>query len=476
MGCPILGDEIVKNHLKSVVFSIPQSHFASINAIIPVALALLNNAAMHKRLITNTNNMMMKILVPFANGAGQKSSGQRSVISTKNFCLFFLFMGLVLIPTRLGAVGFRLPNQDPVGIARGNAFVATADNPSAIYYNPAGITQLKGQNLTAGLYLISASTEYESPTGAEAETDASFQPVPQLYYTMSLEKVPLSFGLGIYAPYGLGIDWGKNPPFSTLAQSGKLLYVTVNPVVAWQIYPTLSIGAGPTINYSKANFKRAIGLSPNDQFKFEGDDVDYGFAAGLRWQPHDQWAFGLKYSSATKLDYDGESEAAPYAPPSDTHAAIQFPQTIVAGVSFRPTENWNVEFNIDWTDWNTLNDVVFQGTFGGPQTFTLNYESSFMYEFGVTRTFGEKWSASAGYIFSENSSPDKNYSPLITDSDLHLVSVGVAHKGKRWDWAIGYTCAFDLGRDVKGSLPGGLADGTYTTLNHAINISTTLKF
>ncbi|MGV3756131.1 MAG: hypothetical protein ACO1QS_12175 [Verrucomicrobiota bacterium] len=54
---------------------------------------------------------------------------------------------LALIATGLAcvcsahAVAFRLPNQDPEGIARGNAFVATADNPSAIYYNPAGITQ-----------------------------------------------------------------------------------------------------------------------------------------------------------------------------------------------------------------------------------------------------------------------------------------------------------------------------------------------
>src|SRR5690349_1226436 len=78
-------------------------------------------------------------------------------------------------------VGFRLPNQDPVGIARGNAFAATADNPSAIYYNPAGITQLEGIQAQAGLYLISADTSYTSPSGVKAETDASPQPVPQLY-------------------------------------------------------------------------------------------------------------------------------------------------------------------------------------------------------------------------------------------------------------------------------------------------------
>src|SRR5690242_19611035 len=48
--------------------------------------------------------------------------------------------------------GFRLPSQDGFASARGEAFVATADNPSAIYYNPAGIAPLEGQNLRGGFY------------------------------------------------------------------------------------------------------------------------------------------------------------------------------------------------------------------------------------------------------------------------------------------------------------------------------------
>ena len=62
-----------------------------------------------------------------------------------------------------GAVGFRLPNQDPEGISRGNAFAATADNPSAIYYNPAGISQLDGTQVRAGLYFVSADTSFSGP-------------------------------------------------------------------------------------------------------------------------------------------------------------------------------------------------------------------------------------------------------------------------------------------------------------------------
>src|SRR6266487_5987755 len=73
------------------------------------------------------------------------------------------------MPAVAYGIGLRTPNQDPEAVARGNAFVATADNPAAIYYNPAGITQLEGHNVHAGLYLISADTKYESLTGRKAE-------------------------------------------------------------------------------------------------------------------------------------------------------------------------------------------------------------------------------------------------------------------------------------------------------------------
>src|SRR5437764_5770615 len=109
--------------------------------------------------------------------------------------LVYLLCWLVLLsPTGASAVGFRLPNQDPEGIARGNAFAATADNPAAIYYNPAGITQLEGNNARVGLYLISADTHYTSTSGFQARTDSGYQAVPQVYYVYAPKDFPLSFG------------------------------------------------------------------------------------------------------------------------------------------------------------------------------------------------------------------------------------------------------------------------------------------
>jgi long-chain fatty acid transport protein len=385
-----------------------------------------------------------------------------------------LFASLVgaasLLPLFCHAVGFRLPNQDPEGIARGNAFVATADNPSAIYYNPAGITQLQGSQFHAGLYMISANTKYTSFGGATARTDTEVQFVPQLYFTHSLSNTPFTLGLGLYAPYGLSLDWGNSSPFSPITQNGKLLYATMNPIFAWRVHSTLSLAAGPTINYADADLENA-------SFKFNGDDIGVGFKAGILWQPYQQWSFGASYHSATDLELSGDSQVPAFSlGNSATKAKAHFPQFIVAGISYRPTTNWNFEINLDWTDWDSVDQLLFRRDDTVTVPFLFNYTSSFMYEFGITRQLGRGWSVSVGYIFSENSSPDADFNPIIPDSDLHLGSIGVAHRGLRWNWAVGYHFAYGE-RDVTGGAGASvLANGNYKTFNQAVNVSGTMKF
>ena len=387
-------------------------------------------------------------------------------------CLALLLGGMtIFLSGDACAVGLRLPNQDPEAIARGNAFAATADNPSAIYYNPAGISQLEGDQIRVGLYLISADTKYTSPSGVEAQTDTSLQPVPQLYYTHAFGETPITVGLGVYAPYGLGMDWGDSPPFAAIAQKGKLLYATVNPVIAWRLHSTLSLAIGPTINYAEADLQNA-------SFKFKGDDLGFGFNAGLLWQPHEKWSFGLNYHSATDMNLQGSSEFPAFPGTStSTDAKVHFPLFASAGVSFRPTTNWNIEVNVDWTDWDSLNTVNFDRQGVGPLPvvpFAFNYQSSWMYEFGVTRQLGNGWFVSVGYIYSENSIPDADFNPLVPDSNLSLGSVGFGHHGQRWDWAFGYHFAHG-NRDVT-SANNPLADGSYKTFNNAFNLSATFKF
>lgn len=393
--------------------------------------------------------------------------------------VFWILVGLGVAWPAYG-VGFRLPNQGPKGIARGNAFVATADDPTAIYYNPAGITQLEGHNLYLGAYFISTDTEFESVFGGSAQTDTDVQVVPQIHYVLSPPEDNLSYGFGVYAPYGLGVDYGEDTPFSTIGISADLVYLTLHPVLAWEIIDGLSIGAGPTINYGEVDFERSVGLIPGDRFRFEGDDIDVGFALGVLWQPAKQWSFGLSFRSATELDFEGQSVAEPLFTPVPTDASLDFPLNIDAGISFRPNEKWNLEFNLDWTDWDSVNETIFFGTSFGDQVLRFDYESSFFYEFGVTRYFDNGLYLSAGYIYSENSAPDQTFTPLNPDANLHLGSVGAGWRGERMEVSVGYHFAYSDSRTVSGnesfSLAGESVDGEYETLNHAVNVGVTIRF
>lgn len=402
---------------------------------------------------------------------------------------------LLLAVTAIGmgnvlAVGFRMPNQDPLGIARGNAFVATADNPAAIYYNPAGITQLEGHHLSTGLYFISTDVDFTSVASTTGSTETDVQAVPQLHYVYSPPESPLSFGLGIYAPYGLGIDWGENSPLATLGREAMLAYATVNPVVAYQVNDSLSISGGLTLNYSHCSLEQSlypVGTpGGRGNFKFSGDDFQVGFNAGLLWQPHEQWSFGISYRSETNMDYSGDSEVKDHiglaggnATSDSTSVGLTFPQYVDFGISYRPTPEWNFEVNMDWTDFDPVNTPIMAGTPLGNVPFPLEYESSWMYEFGVTRYLDDGYWVSAGYIYSENSVPDTTLNPLNPDSDLHLGSIGFGKRGDIWSWALGYHFAYNGGRTISGNAPntaGESTNGKFDTLNHAVNFTVRRSF
>ena len=61
---------------------------------------------------------------------------------------------LAFSATSAMAAGFRLPEAGAKAMGMGFAFTAQANDPSAIYFNPAGITQLPGKNVMLGVTYI----------------------------------------------------------------------------------------------------------------------------------------------------------------------------------------------------------------------------------------------------------------------------------------------------------------------------------
>jgi long-chain fatty acid transport protein len=388
-------------------------------------------------------------------------------------------------------LGFRIVDQNPEATARGDAFTATADNPSAVYYNPAGITELSGTRALLSAYAISlkerVSLDAPGDKSKFSSTNTEFQYVPTFFATWKPESSPIALGLGLYAPFGFSLEYPDDTPFRSLAIKGSIQYFTVNPVIAWKITDSLSVAAGPTINYSKAELVNGI-ANPGDTFKFKGDGVSYGFNAGIMWNPHRMHHFGLTYRSESRLNYSGHSTvhvdpfnvATPFGPfpvpgvdtREDSDGTFVFPQNVVFGYSFRPTEDWNFEFNLDWTDWDALNSVTIHQP-SGNVSVPFNYRSSFIYEFGVTKKFSHGFSASIGYIYSENSVPAESFNPGVPDSDRHIFSAGVGQKYEHFNWYLAYQYAYGPSRTIA---QGTIADGNYRFESHAVTLSLGYNF
>src|ERR1700728_2841862 len=94
---------------------------------------------------------------------------------------------VVLLPGSVFGLGIALPDQDAFATARGNAFVATADDPAAVYYNPAGISQLQGMNTSVGAYGIYYGSTYKGATSS-ADSKPQWAVLPQVFNTISIPK------------------------------------------------------------------------------------------------------------------------------------------------------------------------------------------------------------------------------------------------------------------------------------------------
>lgn len=413
-----------------------------------------------------------------------------------------LLTGIFLVCSSLTVVatGFRIPDQDAFATARGEAFTATADNPSAIYYNPAGLTQLEGQNARGGIYGLYYNPQYTSPsTGEHFDGLDAWFAIPQVFYSYSFESAPLALGMGVYSPYGLSGHWDQNTGFRTLGIKATINYYTLNPTIAYEILPNISLGAGLRVNYAKTDLQQGLVWpdQANDQFRFKGDGWDVGYDFGLLWKVHEKVSIGAVFKSTTSFNLGGTTEYynnvafPPGVPPQfqvpafpkqvvGANADFEFPLNAVFGVSFRPTPKWNFEFNADYTDWSSLGTVTIKQAngFAGliPQNvpLVLNWEPSWYYEFGATRYLKNGWSVSAGYIYNENSVPDAHYNPIVADLDRHFFSVGAGYKADHLSFDVAYQFGYGPTRTVTGSAPsviGQTADGDYKYFSQALFVT-----
>ncbi len=235
------------------------------------------------------------------------------------------------------AGGFALSGVGSKAIGMGGAFRGLADDWSAAYWNPAGLTQVKQTELNGMLVAISprasfnpdimygtldvgyrnGSTRYASDNTELAPDFSGFFNIPSLKgYTM---------GLAIYVPFGLGSEWDlMNPvnrdlarPFPGIDHKTDLNIIDIHPTVAREFLDgKLSVGAGLAIQRGSITFEKTYlkgsGLPAPHEYLYidgtiKGDGWGIGGNFGLLYKFNDKLQFGLSGRTGTTIKFSGTS-------------------------------------------------------------------------------------------------------------------------------------------------------------------------
>jgi long-chain fatty acid transport protein len=184
-----------------------------------------------------------------------------------------LTFGVAALPTPVFASGFQLFEQNASGL--GNAFAGAAagtKDASAIHFNPAALTRVKGWNVVLSADTVGLSTTFANtgssvpsagpyvftvPLGNEGGDAGKWIPVPAGYISGQVtERIWL--GVGVHVPFGLETNWDPAWMGRFHATKSKVQALTVTPTIALQLSDTLSIGGGASWQDLTADFNSGV--------------------------------------------------------------------------------------------------------------------------------------------------------------------------------------------------------------------------
>lgn len=374
---------------------------------------------------------------------------------------FMLAAAMAGLPTSAFGQAFRFQSQSASAAGQGNVFTADASDASAIHYNPAGMTQLSGVQLSAGTSLVGASIKFKGPTGVDARGDfggsVAVPPPSHAYVAVNLRDVGLtgldgvSAGLGITTPFGLQTRYPVDGPFRTAVTGVNLPLIDIKPTLAYRLTESLSLGIGADI-YTFASFlgqgqveERFIwpgggGLPAGTSAEINGNGTAPGFNLSLLYTPFRNAEgkplanVGFVYRSQATLRLDGQFLANGLSV-ADARTTVVLPSIYTAAVALWPIRDkdreWKLELDIDYVGWKSVRNLDTYLSTGGTIPQPANWKNVAVLLVGTEYRWLKPgplpdWDVAvrAGYSFTQTPIPDATFNPGILGLDLHELSLG----------------------------------------------------
>lgn len=367
-----------------------------------------------------------------------------------------LGLAVALASTHALAGGFARTEQSISSMGSGQAGRASAANDAGtVYGNPAGMARLDGTQISAGATFIDASTDISNASGRSTGSNdgdmVPFSTVPFGFYTHTLDE-HWSFGLGVYAPFGLLTDYENGFQGRMFASKSDIKVITLQPTVSYAFNDRLSIGFGPTFNRIAGTLESDVTLNPaiaDTHVKVKGDDTAVGFNLGVLFNATDSTRIGLTYHSQVDYKLDCHTQVATGAgTPApllmsnryDCTLKVSTPESYDFSVTQDVTDTWKLFASATWTGWSSMQDLSLRnqsisaaqgGSLASALTGSiqegLNWHDTWAYAIGTAYQLTPQWIVRAGLTLDQSPTRNTDRSPRTPTGDRQLFSLGVGY-------------------------------------------------
>jgi len=330
-------------------------------------------------------------------------------------------LALGLAGGHASAAGFQLLEQNASGI--GNAYAgsaAVAENASTIFFNPAGMTQLKDREISAGVSIVRPTFKFRnggSNTGALSTTgnggDAgSWAFLPNGYLSWALSK-DLYVGVGVGAPFGLMTEYDN--PWVGGAHSLKFDIKTynINPSIAYRINDRVSIGGGINIQRMEAEYVKLAGATvfgSGIKGTLTADDTNLGWNVGALFTLSPTTKVGLSYRSKVKHNLEGSLKTSGNVVSSNAASArVDLPDTFILSVTQALNERWEMLGDISWTGWSSIPGVNIVPAAGATQVLDTRFRDTWRYALGANYRYSDTIKLKFGLAYDQTPVPSSNH-------------------------------------------------------------------
>ena len=401
----------------------------------------------------------------------------------KRFLLLAPALGLLLLGAGLAhATGFSIYEASARATALGCAFTATADDGSALFYNAAGLSFQTGRSL--GLNTVAVAPQFKFAghlTQGDAlqrgESENKVFLVPGAYYT-ARPTDKLAYGVGMYAPFGLGVVWKDGAEWvgRRVSHDVSIQTVYVTPAVSYMVGEGCALALGADVATQYLSLSK---FTPEPQFgtnalesKISGrSKPNVTPTVGFMLRPSPRVSVGAMYHFGKTMKFENrDATLTNVQAAGDTWAAalltglggsnqtvsseLNLPSMMSLGLALTDrTGKIRVEGDYVRFGWHTFSELALDFTNDAlDQTIHFDYEDSWQARFGAEYTVNDDLRLQFGYVRDKTPQPLKAVSPLLPDSDRNDYSFGFNYKKGTWDLSASYMA-------VVGSARTNIQDG-----------------